>query len=127
MLIIISAILLVALSLNANFAASFNDEKIFINSPIMHDNVTILEIVNITGVATNENGNPVVNTLVTVIVEGKIYTTMTDAQGRWILSYQKIRTGAESTSALDETNIYVGFNNCAFFDLYDRDTEEIPT
>jgi hypothetical protein len=117
MLIIIGTILLVALSLNASFAASFNDEKIFINSPIVYDNVTIFEIVNITGVVTDENGNPVGNTLVTVIAEGKIYTVMTDTKGGWILSYQRIRTEIVSSSVLDEIEIYAGFNNYAFSDV----------
>ncbi|MCL2687464.1 MAG: carboxypeptidase-like regulatory domain-containing protein [Methanobrevibacter sp.] len=123
-LILIGATLLIVLSLNTSFAASLDTEKMIINSSIMHDDVIIGEIVNITGILTDENGNAVGNTLVTIIVDGKTHVAMTDSEGRWILSYQTIRTGIIKTSvSLDESDIYVGFNNCAFFKVYNTDDE----
>ena len=119
MLLIISATLLIVLSLNASSATSLNTEKMIINSSIIHDDVIIGEIVNITGILTDENGNPVENTLVTVIVDGKTHVVMTDAEGRWVVSYQTIRTGIIRTCvSLDENDIYFGFNNCGSFNVY---------
>jgi len=128
-LIIIGAILLVGLSLNTGFAASPNDDKIIINSTITtdNDNINIGEVVNVTGVVTDENGNPVGNTLVNVMVDGKTYTVMTNGQGRWVVSYQTIRTGLINTSvSSDRNDSYVGFINCGFFEVYSPNTGKIP-
>jgi len=87
----------------------------------MHDDVKVEETVNITGIVTDEDGNPVGNALVTVMVDGKVYTVMTDSEGRWILSYLTTRTGIIKTSASSKKNdVYVGFENCGFFTVYEK-------
>ena len=82
---------------------------------------------NITGVLTDIDGNPVANALVTVMVDGKSYTVRTDSQGRWILSYQTLRTGIISTSvSSNENDEYFGFINYGFFNVFEKDTGELP-
>ena len=93
----------------------------------MNPDAQIGEIVNITGVLTDVDGNPIANALVTVMVDGKSYTVRTDAQGRWLLSYQTVRTGIISTSiSSDESDEYFGFINYGFFNVFEKDTTGIP-
>jgi len=94
----------------------------------MNPDVRIGEIVNITGVLTDEDGNPIANAVVTVMVDGKTYTARTDAQGRWILTYQTIRTGLIKTSvSSEETDEYFGFKNYGFLKVFEKNTDEVPS
>ncbi|KZX15417.1 bacterial Ig-like domain protein [Methanobrevibacter cuticularis] len=41
----------------------------------------------------DENGNPVANAPITVTVDGKVYSLITDSNGRWSLTYKPTHTG----------------------------------
>ena len=54
---------------------------------------------NVTGILTDEKGNRVVNVYINVIVDGKTYTVLTDAVGRWTVSYTPTHVGTIAVTA----------------------------
>ncbi|MDR2967583.1 MAG: hypothetical protein LBU74_06510 [Methanobacteriaceae archaeon] len=91
-----------------------------INTP---NNVKVGQKINITGTATDKNGNPIANTIITVTVNGKTYTVTTDGNGNWILSYTPTQAGNIIVSVQwDGNDSYFGFINSTSFDVTGNDS-----
>jgi len=84
-----------------------------INTP---DNIKVGQKINVTGTATDKNGNPIANTIINVIIGGKNYTVTTDDNGDWILPYTTTQAGNINASVQWNGNdSFLGFiNNTSF-------------
>ncbi|WP_157082411.1 beta strand repeat-containing protein [Methanobrevibacter cuticularis] len=73
---------------------SFNVTKLAVNSTInIPKDVKVGKIITIDGVLVDENGNPLANAPIAVTVGGKVYSLITDSNGRWSLTYKPTHTG----------------------------------
>ncbi|MCL2156623.1 MAG: right-handed parallel beta-helix repeat-containing protein [Methanobrevibacter sp.] len=66
---------------------NFNVVKILTNSTITAPDCKVGDTITIFGVATDEDGNPIANTQITLTVAGQSYDVITGANGEWSLSY----------------------------------------
>jgi len=108
---------------------SSNTTKLNSSSTIKTPNSVIVgNEINITGVATDENGDPIANTELSVTVDGKTYTVTTDSNGHWILVYKPTRTGNIATSVSWTGNsTHNGFTNSTNFNVLKRNIIVILT
>lgn len=85
------------------------------------EKVLVGKTINITGVATDENGNPLANTELNVTVDGVTYTVTTDSNGNWVLPYTPTHTGNVDVSVSWAGNsTHNGFTNSTNFDVEKR-------
>ncbi|MBZ9570548.1 Ig-like domain repeat protein [Methanobrevibacter sp. TMH8] len=85
---------------------------------VVPDDARTGKTVNITGIATDDNGNPLANIQVTVTVDGVAYNVTTDSNGRWSLAYKPTYTGNINVSVFwAGNNVYNGFTNSASFNV----------
>ncbi len=52
---------------------------------IVPSDVKVKDTISITGIVTDQNGDPIANTVINITVDGQNYTTMTDSNGSWTL------------------------------------------
>jgi len=95
------------------------DTNISINVP---ENITLPsnnvneKIINITGVLTDIEGNPIAKTTVTIIIDGETYTTATDDYGVWEVSFIATHSGNISVIAKYKgSKIYNPSENIDYF------------
>jgi predicted outer membrane repeat protein len=75
-------------------STSFNVTKLAVNSTINIPNyVKVGKTITIDGVLVDENDNPIANVPINVNVGGKVYSLITDSNGRWSLSYKPTPIG----------------------------------
>ncbi|WP_157082538.1 carboxypeptidase-like regulatory domain-containing protein, partial [Methanobrevibacter cuticularis] len=75
-------------------STSFNVINLAVNSTInIPKDVKVGKTITIDGMLVDENGNPVANAPITVTVDGKVYSLITDSNGRWSLTYKPTHTG----------------------------------
>ncbi|MBZ9570649.1 carboxypeptidase-like regulatory domain-containing protein, partial [Methanobrevibacter sp. TMH8] len=85
---------------------------------VVPDNVSTGKTVNITGIVTDDDGNPLDNVVITVTVDGVSYNVTTDSNGRWILAYKPTLTGNINVSvSWAGNNAYNGFTNSTNFNV----------
>ncbi|WP_169805336.1 beta strand repeat-containing protein [Methanobrevibacter cuticularis] len=77
---------------------SFNVTKLAVNSTInIPKDVKVGKTITIDGVLVDENRNPLANAPINVTVGGKVYSLITDSNGRWSLTYKPTHTGIINT------------------------------
>jgi len=93
-------------------------ERIITNGNIVAPNGKVGKTTNISGILIDEDGNPIANAQVTVIIDGKSYTVTTDENGHWNLLYTPIRTGTIEISVKFAGNeIYTPYENNTTFNI----------
>ena len=104
-------------------STSFDVEKSATNSTIVvPDDIKVGQKINISGVAKDEFGNILANTILKVVVNGNAYTVTTDINGKWILSYTPTKVGNMDVFVSWEGNdSYFGFINNTSFDVAEND------
>ncbi|MCL2687405.1 MAG: hypothetical protein FWE58_02595 [Methanobrevibacter sp.] len=91
------------------------DTNSTINTP---DNAKVGQKINITGIATDKTGNPIANTILNVIMNGKNYTVTTDNNGDWVLPYTLTQSGNIDVSVQWNGNeSFFGFINSTNFNV----------
>jgi hypothetical protein len=85
---------------------------------VVPGDVKVGKTIDITGVLTDNNGDPIANIGFNVIVDGKTYTVTTDKNGRWVLSYKPTHTGNVDISvSFTGNDIYNSFTNNTNFNV----------
>jgi len=74
-------------------STTFSVAKLGTSISVVASDSKIGQTINISGVLVDENGNQIANAKVSVIVDGKTYTVITDSNGRWNLPYTPTRAG----------------------------------
>ncbi|MBZ9570718.1 right-handed parallel beta-helix repeat-containing protein [Methanobrevibacter sp. TMH8] len=85
---------------------------------VVPDNASTSKTVDIIGIATDNDGNPLANIVITVTVDGVTHNVTTDSNGRWYLAYKPTRTGNVNVSVFwTGNNDYNGFENSTHFNV----------
>lgn len=79
---------------------NFNAMKLITNTTVnVPNNIVVGQTISIFGILTDENGNPLANVNLNILIGGINYTISTDGAGRWNLSYKTNTTGLIDVSA----------------------------
>ncbi|WP_169805415.1 beta strand repeat-containing protein [Methanobrevibacter cuticularis] len=100
-------------------STTFNVTKLAVNSTInIPSNVKVGKTITIDGVLVDENGDVIANALITVTVDGKVYTLTTDSNGRWSLTYKPTHIG-NVNAVLDYAgnDKYFSYTNTTTFNI----------
>ncbi|RBQ23047.1 hypothetical protein ALNOE001_11700 [Candidatus Methanobinarius endosymbioticus] len=68
----------------------FSVSKIPANTTVNAQDTNATQSVNINGVITDNNGDPLANAEITITINGEKFTTLTDSDGFWSLKYTSI-------------------------------------
>ncbi|WP_225370657.1 carboxypeptidase-like regulatory domain-containing protein [Methanobrevibacter arboriphilus] len=98
---------------------TFNVSKLATNSTIkLPSIIKVGETITINGNAYDENGNPLANITITVILDGRVYNLRTDSSGFWSLKYKPTHNGKINIKLTFNGNeIYLGFINDSSFNV----------
>ena len=105
----------------------FNVGKLNTSVTINAPNSKVGEETTISGILTDENGNPIANANLEVIVDGKSFSVKTNAFGVWVLKYTPKRSGILFVSVnYNGNNIYYGSTNSTNFKVKENTTPINP-
>ncbi|MBZ9570049.1 right-handed parallel beta-helix repeat-containing protein [Methanobrevibacter sp. TMH8] len=99
-------------------STTFNIDKLNTSVSVVAPDTKVNQTINISGVLIDENGNPVANAQLNVIVDGKIYNLTTDSNGHWSLPYTPTRAGSIEVLVNFAGNyIYLSSENATIFNV----------
>jgi len=85
---------------------------------VIPENVKVGKTIDISGVVTNNEGNPIPHITIHVVVDGKTYTVTTNSHGEWVLPYTPTHTGIIHVSVNWTGNAHhFGFITAESFDV----------
>ncbi len=95
--------------------------KIATNSTINANNAYVNNFTNITGIITDEEGNPLANVQITLTIDGVNYNLTTNENGEWNLEYLTQSLGnIEVSITWEGNNTHYGFINTTNFNVAKR-------
>ncbi|OQD58829.1 adhesin-like protein, partial [Methanobrevibacter arboriphilus JCM 13429 = DSM 1125] len=98
-----------------NFSVAKNGANSSINIP---SNIKVEDSIIIDGVLADENGNPIANTTITVIIDGENFNVTTAENGSWNINYTPTYAGEFTINLTWEGNEnYTSFNNNTNFNV----------